>query len=107
MACVQLKKSKLKSLKKKYLAIPNEWKSFYPALDDISSEEEVLPKKRKKASKKTVPKKKRRVGRPAAPKPKPVPLNNCRFFSPVQADSGLNSRSDDPIRSAKSNDIQE
>ena len=84
----ELKSSKIKSLKKKYIAIPEEHKSFYPNFDNVSSaDEEIIPKKRKRKRKRKskVPEKKRRVGRPAKPKPQPVPFQNSilSFFSAI------------------------
>ena len=86
-ARVELKKSKLKSLRKKYISIPTEWRSFYPNVDDVSPDEEIPPKKKTRVRKKLAPKKKRRVGRPSNPKPGPAALENSilRFFSPLRS----------------------
>ena len=61
----ELKSSKIKSLKKKYIAIPEEHKSFYPNFDNVSSaDEEIIPKKskRKRKRKSKVPEKKKTCG---------------------------------------------
>ena len=70
-----LKKSKLKSLSKKYMSIPKQFRSYYPSIEDLTDDEgseegkEIVPNKVKKRKFKQklapgVPTKRRKPGRP-------------------------------------------